>query len=341
MDKLYTTPYGSRLYGTFDEKSDWDWKTIFLPDIKDVLVGSPIKNIFSSTGSDTYKNTSEDTDNELVPIQVFCKDFIAGQSYALEIAFGALQHQNIPGTKVYDVRFLGIVHHLINRFLTANVNAMVGYAYHQSQLYSEKGNRLDKLHQFDALLLWAVNKDMVDSTSKLNIIIDYVDANEALLRTEGVLDNMLYTMTTTDTNKVESKNFSLLEKVYPGSITIGEAFQRVKTTINKYGKRANQAMINEGKDWKAISHAVRITQHALSILNTHYITLPLVDSNAKQLKDIKHGLVDWEVVQEVLISNIDAITASQLNTSLPTLTPELKQEFDIWLKNTIYNLYME
>lgn len=335
MQKLYTTPYGSRLYGTNDENSDYDWKTIIMPDLADLLVGVPIKNQFFSTANEKVKNTSEDTDTELVPIQVFCKDFFAGQTYAIEIAFGALQRINIEGVEVHDERFLSIVTTLTKYFLTANINAMVGYAYHQSQLYSAKGDRLDKLHTFRDYLVSSGNDLGLVLDDKLGKILDVVDVEKH----PNLFDKLLSVTKSPNPDGSFQRCFNILEKLYPEGISIAEAIRRVDLTINKYGARANAAMVNEGKDWKAISHAVRITEEALSILNDHYLTMPLEQEKVDLFKSIKYGTIEWNTVQAMLISNIDEIEAAQLRCKLPIATDDLKAEFDAWLKATMMDLY--
>ena len=338
MNKLATIPYGSRLYGTSDENSDWDWKYIVLPDIGDVLTGKQIKNQFFCTSSDQVKNTSDDTDTELVPVQTFCKDFYAGQTYAIELAFAIRQHTRIDGLEIHDQRIVTIAHELTEDFLTSNINAMVGYAYHQAQLYSEKGNRLGKLMEFRDMLVQVCKSadGTIGLDSKLQILIDMFEGDPAMC---GIIpDKMLYITEVESSNGME-KCFSVLEKKYPGNITMDEAILRANKTISKYGNRANEARINEGKDWKAISHAVRITNEALSVLNTEYVTLPLPELQVAQLLAIKYGMVPWEEVQTLLVSNIDKITQDQLTSNLPVANPALAEKFAAWLKSKMLDLY--
>lgn len=337
MKKLYTTPFGSRLYGTFDETSDWDWKFVVLPPLEELLIGKGVKNTFYSTSADTVKNTSEDTDTEVVPIQTFCQHFFDGQTYAIELAFGALQRDKIAGTELNDPRFLLIAEDLTSQFLTSNINAMVGYAYNQAQLYSNKGNRLDKLHQFQNYLWWLTQNGHIVPADKLLKAIEFPTYQAPGF--EALFDKMLYITDAPAQHERVEKCFSVLEKIYPENITVAEAMTRLDTTIKKYGNRAKQAMENKGHDWKAISHAVRITEQALAVLNKHYVTLPFDPTMADFLKQIKYGNHSWEDVQVLLEDNIDQITALQNTTTLPAANAELKAKFDLWLKTTMLNLY--
>lgn len=335
---LATVPYGSRLYGTFDGKSDWDWKHIILPDMEDMLIGAPVKNVFYCSSSDKVKNTSDDTDTEIIPVHTLCKDFFAGQTYAIEVVFGIIQRSKIPGLIVHDDRIIKIVEELASKFLTANIQAMVGYAFHQSQLYSDKGDRLAKLHEFDNVLAMLIAECSISSDDKLGLVMDLICANSHA--TMSIIDGqMLFMEDTVDHNQTKQRNFNLLGKRYPENITILEATKRVRSTIGKYGARANAAMAAEGKDWKAISHAVRITEEALSVLNTQYVILPLAPEQVELLLAIKYGQMEWSKVQTLLVNNIDQIAVDQRTSLLPIANDALKVVFDVWFRNTITSLY--
>lgn len=340
MHKLVTIPYGSRLYGTFDENSDHDWKILYLPDIEDLLVGAPIRNKFFSSASSTVKNTSEDTDTELIALQTFARDVLEGQTYALELAYGIMQCHQIKGIDVHDYRIFIFVRLLLSKFLTSNINAMVGYAYNQAQLYSAKGDRLDKLHQFKQFIVTAMVQCNLRVEDKLGLVMSYCQSPMYPADQLAVMFDKLCSLTTTPNPDGSSQLcFNVLEKLYPEGISIDEAFRRIDLNIQKYGKRANQAMINEGKDWKAISHAVRITHEALDVLNKRHIELPFPRFLVDQLIAIKYGRVEWEIVQQQLITNIDKIKQDQLTSVLKPKTPELQQEFEEFLREEMMLFY--
>lgn len=334
MNVLMTMPFGSRLYGTFDENSDWDWKKVILPPLDDLLVGVPIKNKFFSSSADTIKNTSDDTDTELIPIQTFARDVLEGQTYALEILYAVLQQNQVAGLEVYHPWFKTFCETLEASFVTSNINAMVGYAYHQAELYSDKGNRLEKLHQFAELLNTTTFALGISPESKLSQVIDHDRS-----RWEPMVDKMFYLTTSPNPDGSSQVCFSLLEKLYPENITIDEAKKRVETNIKKYGRRANQAMDNKGKDWKAISHALRVVYQALDVLEHKWIDLPFTAARANLLKDIKYGKVAWEEVQIKLVEGIDQITELQKVSKLPEKTEELSASFQVWLKNEMALFY--
>ena len=57
---LYLTVFGSHLYGTNTENSDKDYKGIFLPSIKKLMLEESVNNVTLTTGKTDSKNSSED-----------------------------------------------------------------------------------------------------------------------------------------------------------------------------------------------------------------------------------------------------------------------------------------
>ena len=336
MKKLVTMPYGSRLYGTFTETSDWDWKVITLPSIEDMLAGAHLKNVFFTTGSQTEKNNSEDTDIEHIPLQIFAKDFLDGQSYALELAFGILQRENNSAIEIHDPLIIPFVEELVANFLTSNVHKMVGYAYNQSQLYSSKGDRLDKLHQFKKFLETAMTMDPpMAPTDQLAIALTLPRGGSFV----GIADNMLYLTSKIDPNGRVVNGINVLEKMYPDTISMQEALARVSSTISKYGARANKARDEDGNDWKSLGHAVRIVSFAHQVLDEHYINIPVKPLLRSYLSAVKNGDIARDSLQQYLTDLIDQIPAKQDACKLPSKNAELNTFFNQWLRKYLLQFY--
>ena len=86
--------------------------------------------------------------------------------------------------------------------------------------------------------------------------------------------------------------------------------------VEQYGKRAKLAEANEGIDWKAVSHAVRVAYQTHEILMFGSMTLPL--PQAWFVKKIKQGELHYvKEVVPVLESLMDQIEALSELSSLP------------------------
>lgn len=147
---LYETLFGSHLYGTNTPTSDLDIKRVVLPSLDHVLLGKPLVNKVRKTNkAKNVRNTVDDVDQEDIPLQVFIRDFVEGQTYAIELAFGI----GSPVTRSFNSEFYALVKELRTEFLTSNIKAMMGYVFNQANIYSFKGERLNCAREFRELLL--------------------------------------------------------------------------------------------------------------------------------------------------------------------------------------------
>jgi len=184
---LFSTLYGSRLYGTQTPTSDLDLKHIVLPDLETLLLGRKVENKCKHTNNEAnVRNSVDDVDEEFIPLQIFARHFVEGQTYAIELAFaidGAHANQTIfdnrgkvglystghgKNTKTslktaiycrnfedYDYEtplIVEFVHELRTKFLTSNIKAMMGYVVNQASLYSFKGERLNATRELQDIL---------------------------------------------------------------------------------------------------------------------------------------------------------------------------------------------
>lgn len=184
MKKLFSCEFGSSLYGTKTPTSDLDMKHVILPDIRDILIGTKISNVVKKTNiAKNVRNSVDDVDEEFIPIQIFARDFMMGQTYAIELAFSI--EGDHAGQTVFDPRgsvvrgttvedrgeyfvkcrdvnfeewdyetplFVSFVKELREKFLTSNIKSMMGYVVNQASLYSFKGERLNVAKEFMEIL---------------------------------------------------------------------------------------------------------------------------------------------------------------------------------------------
>jgi hypothetical protein len=314
MNILFTSLFGSKLYGTDTQYSDTDYKAVYLPTLTTLLRGDSIKNsVRSSDGA----NTEYDEDFEMIPLQVFMRDFIGGQSYAIEIAFNAIENESDCHPDFYYICCC-----LCGDWLTSDIRSMVGYAMNQSKKYGDKGARLNSLLEFSELI---DNNRLTDKLSN----VDFVRDASALCDTHKDINII---------NFGGSQNiaFSVLGKTFPADITFSEAGIRLDRMISKYGQRSKSA--SDGCDWKSISHSIRIIDQAISLLTDECIKFPL--PNSIYYTDVKLGKYDWECVSECMHKRLSVLGDAQLNTKLPKCDDEFIRKFYVWYDSTIYDMYL-
>jgi hypothetical protein len=327
---LFKSLFGSHLYGTSTPSSDIDIKYIVLPDIGKLLCGDQIKNYTANTSNDRVKNTSDDVDVEYIPIQIFAKDFLGGQTYALEMAFSVLSDVYNSQQTLYDLRFKMFVGQLVNDYLTSNVKAMTGYALNQAHVYGIKGSRLETVEKFHNELMRRLLTQEVSPEEKFleHHWMQWVDLHK----------NKYLFMSSYQNHDESLPALSLIEKLYPFNISYNDALYRTDSLLSKYGQRAQSAK-KDGVDWKALSHAVRITLEACDVLEHHTLTFPFDDVTAKHLLDIKLGNVPYAQVEQELVEHLDRLERLKGDTTLPELTPKMQESFKVWLKSWMLIFY--
>lgn len=326
---LFTTVFGSKLYGTDTPESDTDLKSVYLPELSELLRGHRVKNSVHTTGDKDGKNTAEDEDHEHVPLQVFAEDFIKGQTYALEIAYVAIDRERVLHTKVYDERFIEFCEELTSQFLTSNIKAMLGYALGQAHKYGIKGTRLASLRKFKKM----IDEQAVPDDTKLGDVMGLVE------KVNEMSDKYLFMTTYSDAQRIDAPAISLLEKTHPMDIPMSEMRLRLNSAMKSYGTRAAKAEASGGHDWKAVSHAVRIALQALDILVSHKLEFPFMEERRQRLLSIKLGEVAWAEVEEELSDILEMVDYSLERTTLPKADNDFTARFDTWFMTWLYSFY--
>ncbi len=148
-DVMFQITYGSKLYGTSTPTSDTDLKSIYLPVLDDLLLGRKLvatKSRVDENGVAVPEKQSmpeRGIENEYIPFQTFVRDFVKGQTYAVEIAW-AIASQGPQAPDQQSQREHALVLDMIRQFANSEVYSMVGFAQKQTLDYVHRGERLNE-----------------------------------------------------------------------------------------------------------------------------------------------------------------------------------------------------
>ena len=271
MHTIVQMKFGSHLYGTSTPESDTDFKGIYLPPLRDCILGTVSKNITTNTHKGGGKNTAEDIDSETFSLQEFIRLACKGETVAIDMlhAPADMIHTTSP---VWE--FLQKHRHL---FYTKNMTAFLGYCRKQASKYGVKGSRLDAIRQViyylknrhaeTSLQVWWKDSDSTLVAPRLPVI-------------QGLADYETDVTSTIPLYVVCGRKFQATCKV--GYVL--DALMKIEST---YGERARLAELNEGIDWKAVSHAFRVCYQLKHIYTEGELVFPLKECNF--LRDIKTG----------------------------------------------------
>jgi hypothetical protein len=342
MRKLFSCLHGSRLFGTSTPTSDLDIKHVVLPPIEDLLLGKKISNKVKKTNTGPSKNGPDDVDEELVPLQVFARDFLEGQTYAIEMAFaidGDHAEQtfyDLEGNVVSKERspFYKITLELRESYLTSNIKAMIGYVVNQAKLYSNKGERYNAARDVHSLLM-----NLSDPTGGEQRLGDAYRREPETFAPLLKAHSKYFQKVVYDIGNGEMRDcLTLLSKTLPFSNTVNHTIKTVTSTKNTFGTRAHEAG-KDNVDWKAMMHALRIVNEGIELLTHGRLTLPVDPVVALFYLSIKRGEYPLDVLTDQLNTKLDSLKQLELSTDLPSYTPELVASFDAWLTRELISLY--
>lgn len=352
MQKLFTVTYGSKLYGTSTPSSDTDLKTVFLPSKKHLLLAKPLKTTKDRTyadGSpvpDKLPMPDNGVEEEFFPLHTFLRDYVAGQTYAVELAHAFVQDQHVQlhGTPYVQKEVRDMMTELVARFSTAEVHSMVGFAMKQTFDYVHRGTRLNKAREVLAALDAAVQRSCEDGTLR-----DDPGLRNDELRLDGwvawedkvqVLDFVSRAtgvpMGTCVNNNKTLRTLELNGRSYLETTTVGTLKRALNKLVDSYGERTNKAAETD-VDYKSLSHAVRVYQQSLEVLDGQLVKFPR--PNAEFLLSVKQGKEELESVKQLLL-DLDKEVQERLKTSpVNKRTPELEQELEEFLFDTVSWLF--
>lgn len=294
--------YGSHLFGTATPLSDVDLRGVFVPEPRDILLcrvrGSVAIKRDKAPGE---KSHAGDTEEESYSLQRFLGLAAEGQTVAVDMLFAPPSAwRDEPGPEWREI--------LANRhrLLTRKSKAFIGYCRQQAAKYGVKGTRVAAVRA--ALALLEAGATRHGAAAK-------VASLDAEIR--GFADGAEHALVV-DIAQPSGRLVPHLEvcgRKLPYTVAIKEAAGVMRRLLADYGRRALQAESQDGVDWKALSHAVRVATQGLELLSTGHVTLPSAD--AGHLLAIKTGQVAYGAVVDEIERLLSEVEQAVLRSRLP------------------------
>lgn len=313
--------HGSKLYGLDTEESDTDYKTVVLPTKEQVLLQRAVFHNQSNT-SGNIKNNNEDIDTDTISLPKFIKLLCEGETSFIEML-----HCDDPLTSHPIWEGLRSKRSM---FYTSNMKAFSGYAKAQAYKHIVKGSRLKSIEIVLNIFKDAINKDVYIADDKVllqkiyNLLPEHRDSLKVL---NGFHKGDKFI----DRNIIE-----LCGSKYDFQTSIRIVTKQIQEKYDAYGHRVKQSLSNNGLDWKAISHALRVSFQLKEIYETGDLKFPLRDREF--LLNVKQGKLDFNnEVSNVLEELIDTIEHLASTVDLPK-----KCDTDYWDKwlISVYHKYL-
>lgn len=300
INTIVQIKFGSHLYGTNTPISDEDYKSVYIPYATDILLQRVSDSIQLGKKNKQHgeKNLPGDIDNECYSLQKYLKLISEGQTVAIDMLF-APEKSIIKCSSLWTY-----IQSNKDKLLTKKSIAFVGYCRTQANKYGIKGSRVSSaknaLRMFESLLAIHGN------TAKVGEFFPAEDMN---------IDEHTRILQKETTKGKTERYFECCNRMVGFNNNLKEAVNIYKRIYDNYGERARLAQANEGIDWKALSHAVRVGREAIELLQTNNITFPL--PYASHILDIKQGKLSYDVVSNEIEQLLEDIEKESLVSELP------------------------
>src|ERR1700674_2871238 len=251
MDLIVEVRCGSHLYGTDTQDSDVDLKGVYLPSARDILLQQVQATVVSGRGKlSGERNTPADVDREVFSLQRYLDLLTEGQTIALDMLFAPDAAMTMPAAPLWR-EIQASAHRLVSR----RASAFVRYCRQQANKYGVKGSRLATARKTLAVLKAAEERH--GTAAKLKLIaaeLAYFVTKEAGAFVEFPTPGGRLL-----------PHLEVCGRKMPFTASIKRAREIAERLVDEYGQRALQAERNEGIDWKALSHAVRVGREAVEL----------------------------------------------------------------------------
>lgn len=318
MNKILEIKFGSNLYGTSTPNSDLDLKGIYLPTAREIVLHTYKKTITTTRPKrDHERNNKDDVDIEIFSLDRYVELLTQGRTVALDMLFAPYESYTWDsGDEILDY-----INENREKFLSKSMcNAFFGYAKQQAAKYGQKGFRVAALRE---------SLDWISAYPDHHKLIDLIPE-----RFVGEIGNEhIKIVQCKGPNGTMADHLEVCSKKYAFHNDVKYVKAQLQRRFDEYGHRALLAEKNEGVDWKALSHAVRVNSQAKELLTTHSITFPRPDKDL--LLKIKLGQMDYKDVAEIIENGLQEMTALEKTSTLPD-APDME-----FCNNFVYETYMQ
>lgn len=342
---IFQTYAGSKLYGTDNENSDTDIKGVFLPDINDLILGKAPKHYQMTTGNNGTKNNKDDIDECYYSLHYYLELLAKGDTNALDMLFA---YGNKSAVLIIDPIFQEIIDNK-DKLITKNLKAYLGYCKNQAFKYSLKGDKLNNFKHLQYFIEGLIHKNIKNKDG------EWIDLFTALMSFKGY-ETGIYADYTKN-GKVIGKRAKINifgEHTYIVIMNNNESFlmisdvlfnlnesivvtlHKLKNTIASYGKRAENATNDNGADYKALSHCVRVLFQTEELLTEGKITFPLKEADFIKFIKFHTTNMTYEDIMDFIEKKMKYIE----ETLLPKSTLREKADYE-WIDEFILKIYQK
>jgi hypothetical protein len=273
---------GSRLYGLDGPGSDYDEKSIHLPELNELILRRAPHNLQRKEDGKEYESFS---------LQSFLQNTCTGQDVSV-VMLHAPKNKILQNSEVFQ-----FLRDNKSKFYTKRMLGSLGYAKSQAIKYSLRADRMNSV------------KKAID---KLKELVDRGIMKVAQAWDELPEDNYLVKGTQDDSRESDKRVWEVSGKGVTANVNPTYALSFLTELYNKYGDRVKVAANLGSHDYKSISHAFRTAYQLYHIYKDGGFEFPLQETDF--IKSVKYNKVDFlkedlDLKLNSLISEVESLAA--------------------------------
>lgn len=295
---------GSHLYGCDVPESDKDYKIVYMPPARRILLQQADKldpedmpPVVKQLKKDA--KLRKDPDVEFMSFKQYLKLLCEGQTNAMDMLFAPRDfYVGEPEPEWYCVQ-----NHAA-RWISKNSAAFVGYCRQQAGKYVVKMDRFDAVKNVIHRLATTTTGGSQKLTELHDVLDELVQSSEHI---EWIMKETAH--------GAELAHLSVCQTMIPVTATVKVALETFGRKLDGYGDRVRAAANMDAKDWKSLYHAVRVAEEALELMETGKLTFPRPERNL--LKAIRMGKIPFDKVSEMVEENLQKVEKAVEKSTLP------------------------
>ena len=297
MKLIFKCIAGSRMFGVQNEHSDYDYKGVYL---------LPLDQRNKRPKADSINTVDPETGGEeLFHFEAFLDLCVQGQTIPFEMLF--CPPENIVFSSPLWERIVANRDKLIHK----NISSFFSMAKEQAIRYSEKGNRIQAfLAVKNFLLSKDPNKKLKEYRTEVKHLAETADFKT--YRQKKLVD--FYAR---EKNGIHEDFLEVCDAKLGLNHKVSSHIKIIEDKMSVYGKRSLEAFKNDAVDYKALSHAVRISLEAQELLKDHKITLPLKPEDRDLVLAIKSGEMPKDEILALVEKSLVDLKAVEGKSDLP------------------------
>jgi len=308
---VYVSKYGSKLYGTDNENSDTDYKGIFIPNKRSVLLKQDMEHYNFNSNDNNTKNSKDDIDLQLFSVYKWFNLLKKGETGAIDILFSLFR----ADTQVHnDKEFTSVILENYRKFYNKNLHSFLGYCVGQSKVYNVRGERFNELHLFVEYF-----NDLVKEQGNEKLLTLYPQIDQLFNEQKFKYIDFVLAPTSRGSGEAQIGTYvEVLGKRFFGTVKIKYFSEKITEMEEQFGNRARASA--KGVDFKALSHAVRVIDEVEELIDENFITFPL--KNRVYIKSVKEGHETLEEVMDYIDQKLNVVQEKLENSSLAERSDE-------------------